>query len=135
MAYKPRVVDVKLREQRLQRYQAARSISASFPILQSIALEVRFAGADRHAPYKQIYMEDMQAYFYLQCPSMECEGGGFDLNSAVLDATKQGAAAARGQTCCTGTLSSGPHRGSACRVTLSFHIDCIPRLTSGSRRR
>ncbi|HSW12314.1 MAG TPA: hypothetical protein VLI06_05695 [Solimonas sp.] len=129
MAYKPRAVDLKLREQRLRDYQTAQTISSCFPALQHISLEVRFTGADRKvllSPYKQLYTGDMQAHFHLQCPSKECEGGGFDLNSAVTAAARSSARTGSGSVPCSGALPAARGRGDPCPVKLSFEIECVP---------
>jgi hypothetical protein len=122
MAYKPRAIDLKLREQRLRTYQTAQTISSSFPDLQHISLELRFTGADRLSPYKQIYTGDMQAYFHVQCPSRECEGGGFDLTKAITGAARSRSKAASGDSQCCGVTPPGR---SACPVTLSYDVDCV----------
>ncbi|HEY1075994.1 MAG TPA: hypothetical protein VGE51_04845 [Fontimonas sp.] len=127
MAYKPRAVDLKLREQRLQLYQTARSISSSFPALEHISLQVRFSGADRLSPYRQIYTGDMQAYFILQCPSRDCEGGGFDLTRAITAAAKSASGIAAGTAACSGALATSGRRGDACPVTLNYDVDCVRR--------
>ncbi len=127
MAYKPRAIDLKLREQRLRTYQTAQTISSCFPALEHISLGVRFTGADRLSPYKQIYTGDMQAYFHMQCPSRECEGGGFDLIRAITGAAQSRSRSARGDSQCSGVLSSSARRGDGCPVTLSYDIDCVLR--------
>lgn len=127
MAYKPRAVDLKLREQRLQLYQNARTISSSFPALEHISLQLRFSGADRLSPYKQIYTGDMQAYFILQCPSKDCEGGGFDLTRAITAAAKSATGVAAGTSPCSGVVAGTGRRGDACPVTLSYDVDCVRR--------
>ncbi|MDP9141433.1 MAG: hypothetical protein M3O62_11655 [Pseudomonadota bacterium] len=127
MAYKPRAIDLKLREQRLHTYQTAQTISSCFPNLKHISLGVRFTGADRLSPYKQIYTGDMQAYFHMQCPSKECEGGGFDLTKAITGAAKSRSRSASGDLQCSGVLSSSAKRRDACPVTLSYDIDCVLR--------
>lgn len=129
MAYNPRAVDLKLREQRQRVYQTAQTISSCFPALEHIALQIGFTGADRKrllSPYKQIYTGNMQAYFHLQCPSKECDGGGFDVSNAITDAVKSKTGAASGSLDCSGKLSAGGRR-EACPVKLSFEIDCAAR--------
>jgi len=130
MAYKPRAVDLKLREQRQREYQTAQTISSCFPAVQHISLEVRFTGADRKAllsPYTQIYTGNMQAHFHLQCPSKECEGGGFDMNGAIAGVARSGPGVGSGNAQCSGVLSASPGRREACPIKLSFAIDCVPR--------
>jgi hypothetical protein len=119
MTYKARAADLQHRERRQHGYTAATTIGERFPGIGELSLELRFTqagGSPLLSPYRQIYTADMQAFFELQCPSRDCVGGGFDLQQAVLNATRSRDGISQGLLRCHGDST----RNGTCSVEMTF---------------
>lgn len=126
MAHKSRPVDLRQREQRQRGYASSQTVSMLFPRVKELTLDLRFTGVHNKllfSPYKQIYTADMQAFFELQCPSIDCSDGGFDLRLAVARAAQNPAEIGHGRLACRGVSAAGESKGAACSVEMTFAIE------------
>jgi hypothetical protein len=106
--------------ERRSREDAAPRLKARAPDLTSLKLEVEEShetvGAGEPKHVRHIVVERAPALFILPCGDRSCEGGGYDITTAVMRAVEAHEEHFRAEDCCHGTVGNASC-GRSLRVT------------------
>jgi hypothetical protein len=122
MNYRRIVPSVAEGNRRHAAWSDAPTIAERFPRAGRFAVELRFrdpSGAAQPSPIRQLYEPSMRAHFELRCPLRQCEGGGFDLQSAVIAMLSNDRLPRSGVICCEGARQSA---STCCGLEVTYTI-------------
>jgi hypothetical protein len=115
------------RRQRYERLRkdraAAQAISAAYPSVATLGLELHFEGPDARVPTDQRHVmhPPARAFFEFPCPYTDCDGQ-FNLSDAVRAALATSRKSAVGVLECSGTRVKDHEGRKACELRLHYTI-------------
>ena len=125
----------KFRKQEGRRILNSASLSATYPKLKSLKVELRFFppnGGNQSGWIKYaVNLANAKSVFRFDCLNKECVRGDFDLTEVLAQAVAGRQTKAAGELCCRGWRSKDMIRTNQCRNILRYEL----RLTYGARQR
>ena len=103
---------------------AAQALSAAYPSIATLGLELHFDGPDARVPTDQTHVmhPPARAFFEFPCPYADCDGH-FNLSDAVHSALATSRKAATGMLECSGARVKDHTGRQACKLRLHYKIN------------
>ena len=132
------ILEQQAREDRHERYLAARTLEQQYPGFEEGIVELRFLDPDlkeKPGPYRRIFLPEMRDYFNFACPLRACASGGFGLRDIVLDALARRTEEVSGVLTCSGKRKRRGIEEDCCGLELQYRISVRHRPSSTRGRR
>jgi hypothetical protein len=115
------------RKQQSRRVMESASLSASFPRLKSLKVDLSFCtpdGATRSSEVKYaVNLEHAKTVFQFDCLNNECVRGDFDLSEVLAKAVVAGEKNVEGEICCHGWRNKDSIEEIQCRRLLRYKLN------------
>ena len=110
------------RTERLQQRVLAGFVSAHFPEVKSIVINMMYnqSGIAKSLPRTVNFSPDSSAFFMIDCLNKDCEGGGFDLSQVLSSMIRNRRESAKGQLSCEGNGASADHSDIVYKVDIRY---------------
>lgn len=111
------------REKSLRKRAAAGALAKSFPQLEQVRVQLRFAATAASVPAAQVHAlyPSAPAYFEFACPHGDCDGS-IDLNDVALALLRRSDRHAEGSYKCSGTRTAGGTARQPCTQRTDYWI-------------